>query len=194
MKKGYTAFSDDDVLFAKITPCMENGKAALASGLAGGRGFGSTEFHVLRAHASVLPANGSTTSCAASRSDEKPSATSRALRGSSACRLRSFRKLVFLFRRWKSSAALSICSPAPKASSACAAKPSGSRRAGPGDLHRHVRRPGDESARPRQPLCAVAEVISGVAKGRNLDPGEAVELPYMRVANVKDGYTLISPR
>lgn len=41
---------------------------------------------------------------------------------------------------------------------------------------------------PRQPLSAVAEVISGVAKGRRLDPSEAVELPYMRVANVKDGY------
>lgn len=55
VKKGYTAFSDGDVLFAKITPCMENGKAALASRLAGGRGFGSTEFHVLRARESVLP-------------------------------------------------------------------------------------------------------------------------------------------
>jgi type I restriction enzyme, S subunit len=55
VKKGYTAFSDGDVLFAKITPCMENGKAALASSLAGGRGFGSTEFHVLRARESVLP-------------------------------------------------------------------------------------------------------------------------------------------
>jgi type I restriction enzyme, S subunit len=41
---------------------------------------------------------------------------------------------------------------------------------------------------PRQPLSTVAEVISGVAKGRKLEPGEAVELPYMRVANVKDGY------
>lgn len=41
---------------------------------------------------------------------------------------------------------------------------------------------------PRQPLSKVAEVISGAAKGRKLDPGEAVELPYMRVANVKDGY------
>ncbi len=41
---------------------------------------------------------------------------------------------------------------------------------------------------PRQPLSAAAEVISGVAKGRKLEPGEAVELPYMRVANVKDGY------
>lgn len=41
---------------------------------------------------------------------------------------------------------------------------------------------------PRQPLSTVAEVISGVAKGRKLAPSVAVELPYMRVANVKDGY------
>ncbi len=55
VKKGYTSFSDGDVLFAKITPCMENGKAALAGDLVGGRGFGSTEFHVLRAGDQVMP-------------------------------------------------------------------------------------------------------------------------------------------
>ena len=37
-----------DVLFAKITPCMENGKGAVAKGLKNRIGFGSTEFHVLR--------------------------------------------------------------------------------------------------------------------------------------------------
>lgn len=46
--KGYTSFNEGDVLFAKITPCMENGKAAVARDLSGGLGFGSTEFHVLR--------------------------------------------------------------------------------------------------------------------------------------------------
>lgn len=46
---GYTPFHDGDVLFAKITPCMENGKGASLSGLVGGYGFGSTEFYVLRA-------------------------------------------------------------------------------------------------------------------------------------------------
>jgi len=55
VKKGFTPFRDNDVLFAKITPCMENGKVALATGLHGGIGFGSTEFHVLRASARVLP-------------------------------------------------------------------------------------------------------------------------------------------
>lgn len=54
VKKGYTHFRDGDVLFAKITPCMENGKAAIANDLIGGVGFGSTEFHVLRPGPLVL--------------------------------------------------------------------------------------------------------------------------------------------
>ena len=48
VKKGDTNFRDGDVLFAKVTPCMENGKVVVAVGLTGGVGFGSTEFHVLR--------------------------------------------------------------------------------------------------------------------------------------------------
>ena len=48
VRRGYTVFRDGDVLFAKITPCMENGKSAVARGLSSGIGFGSTEFHVLR--------------------------------------------------------------------------------------------------------------------------------------------------
>lgn len=47
--RGFTPFQDEDVLFAKITPCMQNGKAAIARNLVNGFGFGSTEFHVLRA-------------------------------------------------------------------------------------------------------------------------------------------------
>jgi type I restriction enzyme S subunit len=37
-------------------------------------------------------------------------------------------------------------------------------------------------------LDAVAQIISGATKGRRFDPSEAIELPYMRVANVKDGH------
>ncbi len=55
VQKGYTRFEEGDVLFAKITPSMENGKAALAAGLVGGRGVGSTEFHVLRPSEEVEP-------------------------------------------------------------------------------------------------------------------------------------------
>lgn len=48
VRKGFTYFAENDVLFAKITPCMENGKGAVARGLENGIGSGSTEFHVLR--------------------------------------------------------------------------------------------------------------------------------------------------
>ena len=56
IKRGYTYFEENDVVFAKITPCMENGKAAVARGLLDGFGFGTTEFHVLRPKPGVLPA------------------------------------------------------------------------------------------------------------------------------------------
>ncbi|HYU75733.1 MAG TPA: restriction endonuclease subunit S [Ktedonobacteraceae bacterium] len=48
VRKGHTAFQEDDIIFAKITPCMENGKFAIARSLISGIGFGSTEFHVIR--------------------------------------------------------------------------------------------------------------------------------------------------
>ena len=44
----YTYFADGDVLLAKITPCFQNGKLGIASGLCNGVGFGSSEFFVLR--------------------------------------------------------------------------------------------------------------------------------------------------
>src|SRR6202012_3265577 len=46
---GYTEFQDGDVVVAKITPCFENGKTALACGLLNGAAYGTTELHVLRA-------------------------------------------------------------------------------------------------------------------------------------------------
>src|SRR3989338_9225135 len=55
VKKGYTYFRKGDILFAKITPCMENGKVALANNLKNEIGFASTEFHVIRAGGEILP-------------------------------------------------------------------------------------------------------------------------------------------
>jgi type I restriction enzyme S subunit len=55
VKKGYTPCADNDILFAKITPCMENGKVAVVSGLKNRIGFGSTEFHVVRPVLGELP-------------------------------------------------------------------------------------------------------------------------------------------
>lgn len=53
-KSSYTYFAEGDIIIAKITPCMENGKCALATGLKNGIGFGSSEFHVFRANAKLI--------------------------------------------------------------------------------------------------------------------------------------------
>ena len=49
VSKGYTYFEETDLLFSKITPCLQNGKHATARNLINGFGFGSTEFHIVRA-------------------------------------------------------------------------------------------------------------------------------------------------
>jgi len=56
VKRGYTYFEENNVLLAKITPSMENGKAAIAQDLIDGIGFGTTEFHVFRPKEGILPA------------------------------------------------------------------------------------------------------------------------------------------
>jgi type I restriction enzyme S subunit len=58
IKNGFTHFANGDVVLAKITPCFENGKAAIISGLenAAGIGAGTTELHVFRPiHPAILP-------------------------------------------------------------------------------------------------------------------------------------------
>jgi type I restriction enzyme S subunit len=54
LAKTLTFFNEGDVLFAKVTPCMENGKIAVARGLTNQMGYGSTEFHVLSPKESLL--------------------------------------------------------------------------------------------------------------------------------------------
>lgn len=56
IKKGFTQFADGDVVLAKITPCFENGKAAVIAGLTNGIGAGTTELHVVRPlHEFIVP-------------------------------------------------------------------------------------------------------------------------------------------
>jgi type I restriction enzyme S subunit len=54
IKNGFTRFVEGDIIFAKITPCMENGKCAIAKKLKNGLGIGSTEFHVLTPNKSLI--------------------------------------------------------------------------------------------------------------------------------------------
>ena len=55
IKKGLTYFEKNDVLVAKITPCFENGKGACLDNLKTEKGFGSTEFHILRTNSNAVP-------------------------------------------------------------------------------------------------------------------------------------------
>ena len=51
---GYTYFSENDIIIAKITPCMENGKCAIATGLTNNIALGSSEFHVFRCSDKII--------------------------------------------------------------------------------------------------------------------------------------------
>ncbi len=54
--KGYTKFQNGDIIWARITPCMQNGKSELLSNLINGKGYGSTEFHIVRINSNeILP-------------------------------------------------------------------------------------------------------------------------------------------
>ncbi len=48
VKKGFTHFAENDVGFAKITPCFENRKSVVFRGLRNGYGAGTTELYILR--------------------------------------------------------------------------------------------------------------------------------------------------
>lgn len=58
VKQGsYKYFAENDIIIAKITPCMENGKCAIATELTNNIGFGSSEFHVIRVDDKVSSSN-----------------------------------------------------------------------------------------------------------------------------------------
>ena len=189
VSNGFTAFEDGDVLFAKITPCMENGKIALARNLVNSTGRGSTEFFVLRPGDRVL--------------GEYVYHLVRQPRFREAAR-QNFRGTAGQQRVTKSFM-----------ENALVALPSiGEQRRIVGILNRaahiqHLRAQavdrlhefnsalfikmfGDSDqigARfPCVPLQQVATIVSGVTKGRRIDPANAAEVPYLRVANVQDGF------
>ena len=57
IKQGFTQFADNDVVFAKISPCFENGKYFIAKDLMNGVGAGTTELFVLRSPSADLNRN-----------------------------------------------------------------------------------------------------------------------------------------
>ena len=54
VKSGFTHFAENDVVFAKITPCFQNRKSAVMRGLKNSYGAGTTELHVLRSNSYLI--------------------------------------------------------------------------------------------------------------------------------------------
>lgn len=52
--KGYTKFIEGDLVWARITPCMQNGKSAIVKNLKNNLGCGSTEYHIIRSTNSAI--------------------------------------------------------------------------------------------------------------------------------------------
>lgn len=186
---GRSKFTNGDVVFAKITPCVQNGKAALVQGVQGGLGFGSSEFYVLRAGPRVLPQylfyflrqaqvvdKAVATFTGTSGRQRVPSAFWDSLQ-IPVPPLPVQERIVACLevsaeierkRRVARETAESILASAFMAAF--------------GD----PRQNGDRFA--KKPLGSLADVRAGVTKGRKLRGQATVEAPYLRVANVQDGF------
>ena len=189
VSKGFTAFENGDVLFAKITPCMENGKIALARNLANGVGRGSTEFFVLRPDDRVLgeyiyhflrqlrfreAAKKSFTGTAGQQRVPK-SFMENALVPLPT--LDEQQRIVGILNRAARTERLRVfaANRLREFISAFFTKMFGD--------HEQIGR-----RFPCVPLREVAAIGSGVTKGRKIASAIAVDVPYLRVANVQDGF------
>jgi type I restriction enzyme, S subunit len=216
VRKGFTHFAEGDVLFAKITPCMENGKGAVATGLRNGLGCGTTELHVIRPLAGIDPyylyrfvsqrsirrvAKENFTGTAGQlrvpsvfiEELEVPLAPlneqhrivaklEKLLGKVEACQQR-LTKIPVVLKRFRQSVLAVACSGRLTADW---------REENP---HAAVRAADSTEGAPETPeswrwnrLSEVAHVRGGVTKGRKLAGKKTIVLPYLRVANVQDGY------
>ena len=190
VKKGFTNFQNGDILFAKITPCMENGKGAIAHNMKNGIGFGSTEFHVLRPDTDKITSEWLyyLTTWKAFRKEAERNMTGSAgqkrvpktflenyvvnlpdidTQKSENKILRKVDDLIFLRKQQ-----LVKLDELVKA--------------------RFVEMFGDVLLNsmqwPEKTLENMADIVSGITKGRKTAEADLQEVPYMAVSNVKDGY------
>lgn len=190
---GKSRFEALDILFARITPCVENGKIALVRDLPGAVGFGSSEFYVLRAGHLVVPEFlWFYLRTASVRESAVRSMTGTSGRQRVPCsfweRLPIPLPPVLVQRR--------IVEILTKADEARQKQAEATAIANAVLLSTFLHYFGDPLTNPHgYPLASLGglgEVVSGVTKGRVLDPAEAVEMPYLRVANVQEGFLDLS--
>ena len=190
VKKGFTFFEEGDVLFAKITPCMENGKGGIARGLKNGVGFGSTEFHVLH------PAPEKVSSewlYYLTSWDEFRKQCARNMTGSAGQKrvpksyLEHYKvHLPSLEEQRRIAAVLD------KVSDLIAKRREQLDKLDELVKARFVEMFGDPVLNPMDwptyQLADMADIVSGITKGRKTKEQDLIEVPYMAVSNVKDGY------
>ncbi|RII30282.1 MAG: type I restriction endonuclease subunit S [Geobacter sp.] len=205
---GYTYFKDGDVVVAKITPCFENGKGAIAEGLENGVGFGTTELHVLRPSdgmnkrflfyltiSDAFRKIGESYMYGAGGQKRVPEDFIRDLRHPTPSLSEQLNIATFLDRKTAEIDALiekkqkliellqeqriAIISHAVTKGLNPKARMKDSGVSWLGEVPEHW------EVKPLKHLC---DVRGGVTKGRNLEGLETLELPYLRVANVQDGH------
>lgn len=192
--KTYSIFREGDVLFAKITPCMENGKGCIAHGLLNGYGAGSTEFIVLRPDSRLLMnkwlyyflsqqnfrqecKQHMTGSAGQKRVPPKYLGSCSIPVPSISEQQRIVARIEELFSQLDDTEATLKKTKVQLA------------------LYRQAV---ISSAYPNIPqeewvrLDSIAEIIGGITKGRDLTGQKTVELPYLRVANVQNGFLDLS--
>ena len=190
VKKGFTFFEEGDVLFAKITPCMENGKGGIARGLKNGVGFGSTEFHVLH------PAPEKVSSewlYYLTSWDEFRKQCARNMTGSAGQKrvpksyLEHYKVYLPPLDEQRRIAAV-----LDKVSDLIAKRREQLDKLDELVKARFVEMFGDPVLNPMDwptyHLADMADIVSGITKGRKTKEQDLIEVPYMAVSNVKNGY------
>jgi type I restriction enzyme S subunit len=192
-RSGKTKFRNGDVLFARITPCVQNGKSALVTGVEGGIGFGSTEFYVLRAASKALPEY----LFLFLRQESTIRAAVDTFTGSSN---RQRVPLAFWDRVEVPVPPLPVQERIVRVLQKADEVRQKRRKALevadailPASFVAMFGNPIENGGRfERVPLGELADVRAGVAKGRKLHGRQTVEVPYLRVANVQDGFLDLS--
>lgn len=195
VRRGYTYFAENDVLFAKITPCMQNGKHAIARNLVGGFGFGTTEFHVLRPSQAIIAEwihffvrqpevleNAKAYFTGAVGQQRVPETYLADLEI----------PLSPLEEQKRIAVILNEQMGAVERARAAAEAQLEAAKALPAAYLRAVFSSPEAKQWPKRPIGEVGEIVSGITLGRKLNGTETRHVPYLRVANVKDGYLDLS--
>ena len=208
IQTGYTYMRDGDIVTAKITPCFENGKGAVIDRLMNGIGFGSTELTVVRPsgdidrsyiywllHSKPVRDAGTAEMYGAGGQKRVPEAfwsnlavpvpelaeqqkIAQFLCQATAKTEKLIRKQEYLIESLEQRRRAVISTFITQGlNCSSASKDSGNPWIGKIPSHWTVTR-----------LKHVAEVRSGATKGRDLSGQATITVPYMRVANVQDGY------